>query len=251
MTARTGSRRPGKRGNMFKPTTIGKYVHTMKTAVQKARADVKRRHVIFSTGNMKIGRVLNVSTAPIITCGHCNHCSGHCYDIKACLQYPGALKARANNTAIAMIDRPRFFAEIGAKMDRRRKNLYMRFHVGGEIMDMDYLERMIATAREHGARYKAIWTYTKEHALVNEYVKNHGGNKACVTDYMTIMYSHWYGTTVDNPYDFPVFWTVKTEDDIAECHANGVTWECPGNCDICKDEGRGCIVGESVYARLH
>lgn len=236
---------------MFKPSTIKNYVQTMTTAVKKARADVKNRHVVFSMGNRKIGHVLNVSTAPIITCGHCAHCSAHCYDIKACLQYPGTMAARANNTAIAMLERPRFFAEIGAKMDRRRKNLYMRVHVGGEIMDMDYLERMIATAREHGARYECIWTYTKEHDLVNEYVKAHGGNRSCVTDYMTIMFSHWYGTTINNPYGFPVFWTVKTDADIERCHADGVTWECPGNCDVCKTAGRGCVAGESVYARLH
>lgn len=236
---------------MFKVETIKKYVQTMSTAVNTARADVKRRHVVFSSENRKIGRVLNVSTAPIVTCGHCAHCSGHCYDIKACLQYPGAMNARANNTAIATMDRVRFFSEIGEKMDRRRKNLYMRFHVGGEIMDMDYLNRMINTAREHGARYKSIWTYTKEHELVNEYVKSHGGNKRCVTDYITVMFSHWYGTEVINPYGFPVFWTVATQEDVDRCRADGVTWKCPGNCDICKEAYRGCIAGESVYAWLH
>lgn len=239
------------KGIMFKASTVKNYVQTMTTAVKKARADVKNRHVVFSMGNKKIGHVLNVSTAPVITCGHCAHCSGHCYDIKACLQYPGTMAARANNTAIAMLERPRFFAEIGAKMDRRRKNLYMRFHVGGEIIDMDYLERMIATAREHGARYESIWTYTKEHDLVNEYVKTHGGNRACISDYMIIMFSHWYGVEIVNPYGFPVFWTVATAADVEKCRADGVTWECPGNCDICKKAGRGCVAGESVYAWLH
>lgn len=236
---------------MFKPLTIQKYARTMLTAVKKACANVESSHVVFSAGNRKIGRVLNVSTAPIITCGHCSNCSGYCYDIKACLQYPGTAAARANNTAIAMTDRARFFSEIGQKMDRRKKNLYMRFHVGGEIADMDYLERMIETARNHGARYEAVWTYTKEHELVNDYVKMHGGTRSCISDYMTVMFSHWYGVEIVNPYGFPVFWTVATEDDVKKCNADGVTWRCPGNCDVCKKAGRGCITGESVYAWLH
>lgn len=235
----------------FKPETIKKYVMNMKEAVREAQREIEKRHVRFSYGNMKIGHVLNVSTAPIITCGHCEHCSGYCYDIKACLQYPGTAAARANNTALALAERVRFFAEISAKMSRRRKNLYMRWHVGGEIIDRDYFERMLAVSKEHAERYKAIWTYTKEHALVNEYIREHGGDRACVLDYLIVMYSHWYGVEIDNPYGMPVFYTVKTMEDVERLRAEGVTWECPGNCDICKAAGRGCVAAESVYAWLH
>ena len=80
--------------------------------------------VCISKGNVKIGKVMNFSLAPIITCGNaCKHCMGICYDIKACVQYPNTvIDARARNTALMMIARDRLFMEIDKAMNRRRKN---------------------------------------------------------------------------------------------------------------------------------
>lgn len=201
-----------------------------------------------SSGNKKIGRVLNVSLAPIITCANCGKCLHYCYDIKAVLQYLNVLVARAKNTAMVMEDRDRFFQAIDKKCERRRKNLFFRWHVSGDIVDMDYLERMIALARKYPEF--TFWTYTKNYVLVNMYVKAHGGRrKEAIPENLSIMFSEWEGMDFLNPYNFPVFCCKMGEDD------NRHEWQkmhlCPGNCDICKETKRGCIVGEDTYCNLH
>lgn len=201
-----------------------------------------------SSGNKKIGRVLNVSLAPIITCANCGKCLHFCYDIKAVLQYLNVLIARAKNTAMVMHDRDRFFQIIDDKCSRRRKNKFFRWHVSGDIVDYDYLCRMIDLAKKYPEFI--FWTYTKNYTLVNMYVKAHGGDRhECIPANMSIMFSEWEGMDFLNPYNFPVFACRMGEND------NRHDWTkmhlCPGNCDICKETKKGCIVGESTYTNLH
>lgn len=232
--------------------TLRNYSAMMKSKVDEFRGKVNESHVSFSSGNMKIGRVLNVSIASGLTCGNCGHCLPFCYDIKAALRFPEVKIARAKNTAIAEMDRDRYFSEIDAKMSRRKKNLYFRFHQGGEIMDYDYLERMIEIAKRH-PEYKCIWTYTKMHSLVNMYVKKHGGSiEKAIPENMVIMFSEWDGLKMYNPYGFPVF-TVRLKDGNKNHEKEWfeTLWKCPGNCDICKEEKRGCMAGESTFADEH
>lgn len=198
-----------------------------------------------SSGNRKIGRVMNVSIAPIITCGKaCKHCMCICYDIKACLQYPNTvIDARARNTALAIVARDEYFARIDAAMSRRRKNKYFRWHVAGDILDIDYFDRMVRNARNHPDF--VIWTYTKQYEIVNEWIKENGP----LPENFHVMFSEWRGLEMVNPYGMPEFRVVFKDDehkpDAATNHY------CPGNCDICKAEKRGCPYGETTYCNEH
>ena len=100
----------------FKDETIKKVIAMLKTAIEHYRKELEKGtflKVSISTGNIKIGHVMNVSLAPILTCGEmCKYCLRHCYDIKACLQYPNVLLARARNTALALYNRKEYFAQI-------------------------------------------------------------------------------------------------------------------------------------------
>ena len=51
---------------------------------------------------------------------------------------------------------------------------------------------------------------------------------------------------MDNPYNFPEF-RVVFKDDLVK----PVGFYCPGNCDICKVAGRGCIARETTYCNEH
>ena len=94
-------------------------------------SDIK---MCISAGNRKIGRVLNVSLPPILSCANCAGCSRLCYDIKACLQYPGTvIDARMRNYSILLRDRDEFFRRIEDKISRRRKNKFFRWHVAEAI----------------------------------------------------------------------------------------------------------------------
>lgn len=207
--------------------------------------------VCISKGNSKIGRVMNVSLMPILSCGtNCGGCMSICYDIKACMQYKNTvLPARVRNTVLAKTNRDKFFADIDNAMSRRKKNKFFRWHVAGDILDIDYLSRMIDNARRHPDF--TIWTYTKQYAIVNAYCEKYG--KDSIPSNFTIMFSEWRGIELDNPYGFPIF-SVQFKDEsdaeFAAIHPD-VKHTCPGNCDICKQNHSGCIVGQSTKAHEH
>ena len=207
--------------------------------------------VSISTGNKKIGRVMNVSLAPIVTCGSaCNVCMGLCYDIKAVLQYGNVMKARARNTAIYRMNSDLYFAQIRGAIRRRRSNKLFRWHVAGDIPNVDYLAEMVAIARENPDFI--FWTYTKQYHIVNAYVAQHGGDmREAIPTNLSIMFSVWRGLPCVNPYSFPVFDVIFNDDTTEEKLRKMEYFRCPGNCDLCKEHNRGCVTGESASVWEH
>ena len=236
----------------YKRDTIIKTVKDLKGLVNEYKKQIEQgtisKGVVISRGNVKIGRVLNVSTAPIITCANCKECRGYCYDIKACLLRENVRNARAYNTALALYNRKKYFTDIRARLARRRKNKYFRWHVAGDIIDMEYFSEMVQIAREFPEF--TFWTYTKVYWIVNRYCDENG--KESIPNNFHIMYSKWDGLPMSNPYKFPVFacrlknGNVDTSDDWF-----AKTFKCPGNCDICKEKKCGCIGGQDTYADEH
>lgn len=237
----------------YKLESIKKMVEIMtsKRAELEARKldDVK---MCISRGNRKIGRVMNVSLPPVLSCGNCKECMHYCYDIKACLQYPQTvIDARMRNYVIMCGNRRRYFDEIDAAISRRRTNKMFRWHVAGDIVDLDYFAEMVEMARRHPDFI--FWTYTKMYHVVNRYVAENGGCRfIAIPSNFTVMFSEWDGMALDNPYGFPTF-SVKMKDGNKNHPAeyfDGI-YRCPGNCDVCKMAGRGCPYGESCYADEH
>ena len=203
-----------------------------------------------SKGNRKIGKVMNVSLMPIMTCHNCKECKRLCYDVKACLQYSNTvLPARMRNTILATEKRDFFFDEIDKACSRRRKNKFFRFHVAGDILDMDYFERMLDICRKH--EDFIFWTYTKYYQIVNEYCDKNG--KGAIPKNFSIMFSEWDGMPMDNPYEFPVFsCKLKNGNKNRTEESFKRMYKCPGNCDLCKKgNGHGCIKGEDTYCDEH
>lgn len=231
---------------MFSKESISKVIGLMKecAAVYSEKA-VSEIPLCISQGNRKIGRVMNVSLPPIMTCANCKECKKLCYDIKACLQYPNTvIDARIRNYTVLMKDRKEYFNRIIAACYRRRANKYFRWHVAGDIIDIDYFDNMIKIARMFPEFI--FWTYTKNYKVVNEWIKNHGGNKKVLPKNLSVMFSEWRGMPMDNPYNMPVFSVVFKDDAVKP-----VGHYCPGNCDICKAAHRGCVVGETTYCHEH
>lgn len=226
---------------MFKHETITRYLGTMRDAIRTYMASEDAIKVSISKGNSKIGKVMNVSLPAIFTCGHCKECKGYCYDIRDC-RYSNVVNARARNYVAMIRDIDNYFSQIWAAMSRRRINKYFRFHVGGDIPSMMYFEYMVETARKFPDWI--IWSYTKEYAIVNEWIRRNGS----LPSNLTIMFSEWRGLPMDNPYNMPEFRVIfKGENVPADC-----TWICPGCCDICKlGKKRGCVAGETTYAHEH
>ena len=182
-----------------------------------------------SNGNTKIGKVMNVSLMPVLTCGNCKECKGFCYDIKACLRYPDTvINARMRNTVLLLEDRNEFFRRVESKID------------------LDYFIRTVEIARNHPDFI--FWTYTKMYKIVNTYCAKCGRNS--IPANFHIMFSKWDGLKMDNPYNFPVF-ACRMKDGNKDPLPWETMYKCPGNCDICKKLNRGCLAGENTFADEH
>ena len=53
-----------------------------------------------------------------------------------------------------------------------------------------------------------------------------------------------------NPYNMPVFACRMKNGNIDNMKWDAM-YKCPGNCDVCKACGRGCIAGEDTYCDEH
>ncbi len=228
---------------MYTSESINKAMQlARKREIELQEVPVSEIPMCISSGNRKIGNVMNVSLMPVMTCGNCKECKYLCYDIKACLQYPNTvIDARMRNTVILRRDRSEYFNRIDAAISRRRSEKYFRWHVAGDIIDIDYLNRMIQIARNH-PDFK-FWTYTKMYHIVNEWCSIHC--RDAVPRNLSIMFSEWRGMPMVNPYRFPEFSVVFKDEQ------KPVGYYCPGNCDVCKVNGRGCINGERTYCNEH
>ena len=225
----------------FRPETIARIIAALMILVNLYTEALKAGQkiaLVISTGNRKIGRCMNVSLAPILCCGNCKECKRFCYDVKACCQYENVRKARAKNTALFRFSRDEFFSQLWDKMSRRRTNKYLRFHVSGEIVDIDHFNRIVETARRFPDF--RIWTYTKMYHVVNAWIKENGP----LPENLVCMFSYWKGLPMDNPYNMPVFRCAQDETEKIGFH-------CPGNCDFCKEHKCGCIYGNSSWVDLH
>lgn len=232
----------------FKPETIRRVMAKAGAALVKyaamAAEDIK---LCISRGNRKIGRVMNVSTMPGLACGNCIHCLGYCYDIKACAQYSETvIDARVRNYVLAMYHRNVFFARIAQACSRRRTNKFFRWHVAGDILDADYFARMVQIARLFPEF--VFWTYTKMYGIVNAWIRDNGP----LPDNLHVMFSVWDGMPCPNPYGLPVY-VCRLRDGNKDMPDSEIysLYHCPGNCDVCKAAGRGCVAGESAYIDEH
>lgn len=224
--------------------TIRKVVDMLKAALDKYMAmPIEDIQLCISKGNSKIGKVLNVSLPPILSCGNCKECKHFCYDIRACVQYANSvINARAKNYALLLRDRDLYFSQIDKACSSRKKNKIFRWHVSGDIIDLDYFCRMVEIARKHSDFI--FWTYTKMYHIVNEYCDKYG--KESIPNNFSVMFSEWKGMPIVNPYHFGEFRALYENEDVPSN-----TWYCPGNCDVCKNCNRGCIVNENTCIYIH
>ena len=231
------------KAKMSKEERLHKYLRLMSERIKYWSKRLSEIKVCLSDGNRKIGKVMNVSTAPVFCCGNCAECRHLCYDIKACFQYENVRDARARNTVLARQNPEEYFRQIDEAISRRRTNKYFRWHVAGDILNYAYFENMVRIAEKHPDFL--FWTYTKMYWIVNQYIDNHGP----LPSNLHVMFSEWRGMPMDNPHGMPEFRVVFHDDavkpDPKTCHY------CPGNCDICKALHRGCVAGETTYCNEH
>lgn len=182
--------------------------------------------VSISNGNRKMGQIPSVSLPPVITCKNCSTCAKKCYAAKLCRIYKSVREAYNNNLEILKADRDSYFLQVKAAATMSR---YFRFHVSGDIIDSDYLDRMVKMARElKGTEFLA---FTKNYEDANAYFETHKKPR----NLHLIFSLPFTGATINNPHNLPTAAVIMKGQEPDD------NWKiCGGNCSECACQGVGC-----------
>lgn len=173
-----------------------------------------------SNGNQKLGKIANISLTPCKACPKGVPCAkkGQCYALKA-LIYPKAAKNWADNLRQAKRNPAQYFAEITAYLERKSPKMF-RWHVSGDILNQDYLERMKRVAIAFpNIKFLA---FTKAHHL----------DFTGLPANLSIVASMWPGWGNENAVRAQGL-SIAWMQDGTENRVSGSAIECPGNCDTC------------------
>lgn len=195
--------------------------------------------VTISEGNRKMGMIPSVSLPPIISCAIDVPCKRMCYVIKNMAFRPLILRSYEKNWNVLFKNRDQYFDAIRNRVIRNL--IYFRYHVGGDIPDQDYYDRMIHLAKQvPDVKFLAM---TKSY-MTSNYRKwrlegyPHGGpdftnediDYGDPPDNLSILISAWPGYPIpERLKDFPIaFMQDGTEDRIPKN-----AFLCPHGCDLC------------------
>lgn len=198
-------------------------------------------HVSISNGNSKMGDIKSVSLPAIVTCRRCD-CHSKCYANKIAKLRPNVANAYINNLKILLDNPTQYWREVEAAIMTSR---FFRFHVSGDIPDMDYLENMVSVSSRN--KHCGILCFTKKYNLVNEYIDKNGN----LPENLHMTFSGWPGLKMDNPHNLPEA-HVRFKDGTTTARADAK--DCGGNCTECAITDSGCWVlqpGEQVIFDEH
>jgi hypothetical protein len=196
--------------------------------------------VSISNKNSKMGPIPSVSLPPVITCKHCESCAKDCYALKLCKLRKTVREAYQRNLDILKEDRDNYFLQVKAAAIVTR---YFRFHVSGDIIDIDYLDRMVKLARE--LKGTEFLVFTKNYEDVNAYLESHRQPKN-----LHLIFSRPFDNSdIENPHNLPTAAVIFKGQEPNE------NWkQCGGNCSQCACKGTGCWTlkkGETIAFKKH
>lgn len=183
-------------------------------------------HVCISKGNDKMGTIPSVSLPAITTCRKCG-CNKLCYATKGRFTFGNVKNSLDRNFDILTSDPKKYWTEVDCAM---KLNRYFRFHVSGDIPNMEYLDNLVKTTRAN--KHCDVLIFTKKYELVNEYLESHKLPKN-----LHMLFSAWKGLNMPNPHKLPeahVFFKDGTTT------AKPTAKPCGGHCINCVLRGEGC-----------
>lgn len=173
-------------------------------------------YAIISTGNTKLGDIDNVSLTPCKSCLPSAPCKAQCYALKAYRMYSSVRDCWNANLFDATHERSGYFDGIEKHLSKRKPRFF-RWHVAGDILDQDYLDRMVDVA----SRFPEVkfLAFTKRHDL--KYL--------CTPRNLQIVFSMWPGFGSTRKRSIRRAWM----QDGTETRVPADAIECPGHCDMC------------------
>lgn len=194
-----------------------------------------------SKGNSKMGSIQSISLPSVVTCRSCD-CQKKCYARKLERLRPSVAKAYQRNLDVLQSDPDTYWREVEASIMMSR---FFRFHVSGDIPDLNYLEHMVDISDRN--KHCQILCFTKKYEIVNGFIES-GGE---IPVNLHIIFSAWVGLNMVNPFSFPEA-HVRYRD--GSTTAKDSTVECGGNCTECATTDGGCWIlknGEQVIFDEH
>lgn len=168
-----------------------------------------------SEGNMKLGKVPNISLPPVVTCRDKVPCRNRCYARKAYRLYPNVKKNWDENLEFYRWDSDRYFGEIRIWLSKNNPE-YFRWHVAGDCPDGRYLVEVLEIAQDFFDTQ--FMMFTKRWDLL----KN-----GTLPENLAIILSMWPRLKNPEELDFPRAWL--STDKRKPAHY----FKCPGKCDVC------------------
>lgn len=152
----------------------------------------------------------SVSLPAGITCDPSAPCFKTCYALKLQKRYTNVEKAYLKNLEMLHRNRDAYFAQIQADIQMQRA---FRWHVSGDIPDVDYFRRVVAVAEADPACEHII--FTKRFSFVNEVISERiDTGKRKLPKNLHVIFSGW-GKNFQpvNPYKLSVAecWLKKGE----------------------------------------
>lgn len=187
---------------------------------------MSNKNVSISKGNIKMGSIPSVSLPVGITCNPNAPCFKKCYARLLAARRKNCKDAYENNLDILTEDPALYWLQVKAAASMSR---YFRYHVSGDIPNLDYFKQMVKTAAE--LPHTNFLAFTKQFPIVNDFL-NAGG---VIPDNLKVIYSNWGNWKCDNPHGLPVCEVIFKGSEPAD------DWKvCGGNCTECACRGVGC-----------
>ena len=177
-----------------------------------------------SKGNSKIGRMLNISLPPGVSClqkdktpSLCFY-SG-CYAKQSFIQYPSVRDAWVKNWWLWKSDPIKYFGELCQVISKTKDVKFFRWHVGGDIPNQSYYDKTVQVAELFPDVQFLAFT-KKYHLDFGERPKN-----------LVIVLSVWPGIELpDDSQGLPFAWLSEDERrDPGQMYV-----KCPGSCEDCQ-----------------
>ena len=200
----------------------------------------KENIVSISKGNSKMGAIPSVSLPACITCNPSAPCFKLCYAAKISRLYKTTAAAYQRNLDILKADPGSYWEQVRAAARMAR---YFRYHVSGDIPNINYLYEMIRTAEMFP--HTSFLAFTKQYTIVNAAIDS----GVVIPNNFKIIFSNWGAWKCNNPHNLPECEIILKGTEPAP------DWKiCGGNCTECACRGIGCWElknGETIAIYQH
>ena len=213
---------------------------------------VKEGGLTLTDGNGKLGRVMNISLPPRLSCDTSMPCfsARRCYALRhAYLPYKEVRAAWDGNYAVWCREGPAAYFGAVKKAVAGRRPAMFRWHVGGDVPDLvpgeadAYIGGMVDVADRFPDT--VFWAFTKRYGAARRNAKiiRSAGN-------LNVVLSAWPGVRLDGRTRRA--WPVCYLDDpkAPDPRIPEGAFRCPGGCDKCL-KCAGLKPGEAVAIRAH